>query len=275
MIDILTPNNLIGSYVTPNPTHKHTKWELVIFEEGVVNNYVNGVPYEASTGDVFLLGPSHLHSIEQVTLTHLHKDLYFEVAEVETLLDIFPESFKQDILSSNTLLRLKLDTQDFNSISKNIGFIKNLQLTQQFSSNQSEMLKPLTKSILQYIFGLYLSNTYKTQNVYPEWFLMFLNKLSKPENFTKDVTTLIAETNYSHTQFGKLFKKYCGIPLIDYFKKIRLSYAAEQLKYTDYTLLFICENCGYDSYSYFERSFKNMFNYTPQQYRKKYSPQEK
>ena len=273
MIEVLIPKELIGIHLTPNPPHKHTKWELVVFEKGTVKNYVNHEQYEANVGDVFLLGPMHVHAIQFISQPHLHKDLYLETEELETILAIFPESFKKDVLSGKICVNLKLNVHDFNSVIKNIHNIENLLLTQNLSSSENaKKFKPLILSIVQYVLSLYLSNLYQQKNIFPEWFLSFLQKLSSPEYFTKSVTELVAETNYSHTQFSKLFKKFCGFSLIEYLKTLRLSYAAELLINTDYSTLFICENCGYDSYSYFERVFKSKYKCSPQQYRKRNLP---
>lgn len=50
-------NQLTAEYTTPNPPHRHLKWELVIFENGVAVNVVNGKEYTVSRGDIFLLSP--------------------------------------------------------------------------------------------------------------------------------------------------------------------------------------------------------------------------
>jgi len=60
-------NRVTHEYVTPNPPHMHYEWELTLFEEGVARNVVNGVSYDVSRGDVFLMGPQDLHAIEFVT----------------------------------------------------------------------------------------------------------------------------------------------------------------------------------------------------------------
>lgn len=69
-------NRVTHEYVTPNPPHMHYEWELTLFEEGVARNVVNGVSYDVSRGDVFLMGPQDLHAIEFVTRPHVHRDVY-------------------------------------------------------------------------------------------------------------------------------------------------------------------------------------------------------
>ena len=273
MIDVLNPESikLIGTYATPNPVHKHAKWELALFEKGSCLNVINGVSYETAIGDVFLLGPMHLHAIKVLT-PHIHKDLYFENDAVEKVLSCFGENFKRDVLSGKTLVRLRLNVQDFNSVLKNVNALDGLIITETMK-NQNVDLRPIVSiesAILQYVIGIFLSESYIRSTGYPDWFYSFLYKLNNPEYFTKSVDELIADANYSHTQFGKLFKKYLGVTLVDYLKTLRLVYAAKLLAHTDKTTLFICEDCGYNSYSYFERTFKEKYGLTPNQYRKKF-----
>ncbi len=273
MIDILSPGELklVGTYPTPNPIHRHEKWELMVVESGNILNYVNEKSYKATTGDVFLLGPPHLHAIEMVSPQHLHRDVYFNTDDIERVLDMFNEDFKKDVLSGKQLIKLKLDMNDLTSLNKNISKLQSICLVESLKTNSLHKLNKIRSiaiSILQYVLGIYSTTSLLKETIYPEWLYSFLTTLHAPGVFTKSVNDIIATTNYSHTQFGKLFKKYCGVPLIEYVKNLRLAYAADLLKSTTHTTLFICENCGYDSYSYFERSFKEKFGRTPTQYRK-------
>jgi AraC-like DNA-binding protein len=273
MIDILIPGDLklVGTYPTPNPTHRHEKWELMIVENGNIINHVNKTPYKATAGDVFLLGPAHLHAIEVLSPQHLHRDVYFNTSDIELALDMLSEDLKKDVLSGKVLIHLQLDMNDLTSLNKNISRLESICLVEslkQNSSNEIKKLRTISVSILQYVLGIYSTNSLLKENIYPEWLYSFLTTLHSPGIFTQSVNKIIEKTNYSHTQFGKLFKKYCGVPLIEYVKNLRLMYAANLLKSTTHTTLFICENCGYDSYSYFERVFKEKFGCTPTQYRK-------
>ena len=98
--------------------------------------------------------------------------------------------------------------------------------------------------------------------------LDILKNLQSPEYFTQKVSDIIALTNYSHSQFLKIFKQYTGIPIVQYLSRLRIKYAAELLRHTDNTILSICEESGYDSLSFFIKSFKLQYGQTPLQYRK-------
>lgn len=51
-------NQVTREYFTPNPPHRHSQWELLIFKKGVTENIVNETKYTAQEGDVFCSGRS-------------------------------------------------------------------------------------------------------------------------------------------------------------------------------------------------------------------------
>ena len=55
---------------------------------------------------------------------------------------------------------------------------------------------------------------------------------------------------------------------------MRLSFALDQMKYTDSTLEEIAENTGFGTYTYFHRVFKRKMGEAPGAYRQKYRREE-
>ncbi|MDY6062913.1 MAG: AraC family transcriptional regulator [Erysipelotrichaceae bacterium] len=67
------------------------------------------------------------------------------------------------------------------------------------------------------------------------------------------------------------FKKYHGLTPINYLNEVRLEKACALLKNTDHSVKDIANFVGINSQSYLSQSFKNHFNMTPNEYRKKYN----
>lgn len=66
----------------------------------------------------------------------------------------------------------------------------------------------------------------------------------------------------------RCFARTIGISPIEYLKKYRVKVAANLLTTTDLPVTEICIQCGFNSPSYFSKSFQKVFNVTPREYRK-------
>ena len=76
------------------------------------------------------------------------------------------------------------------------------------------------------------------------------------------------EAAMSAAYFSTLFKKLNGMTLWEYVQSRRIELAAEKLLHTDRNVAEIAMECGYNSISNFNRSFKTVTGQTPAAYRK-------
>ena len=262
-------NQVTREYFTPNPPHRHNQWELLIFEQGITDDIVNETKYTATEGDVFLLGPQHLHEIRFVTTPHLHRDIYFSSETVQKICNNYSADLYGKLNSDSRLLHIRLDASMRESIDLLCRNLDTLCLV--YSAEQDGAFQPvegLSQSVLNMVVGIYFSQHVIKKIDAPPVLLDVLKKLQAPAFFTQKVSDIIAHTNYSHSQFLKIFKQYTGVSIVQYLNRLRIDYAAELLRYTDDTVLSVCEECGYDSLSFFIKSFKSQYGQTPLQYHK-------
>jgi AraC family transcriptional regulator of arabinose operon len=66
-----------------------------------------------------------------------------------------------------------------------------------------------------------------------------------------------------------LFKETFEITMIQYSLEVRLSLAVDRMRYSDLNLGQIAMSCGFGSYPYFHRAFKDRYGESPKRYRKK------
>lgn len=66
----------------------------------------------------------------------------------------------------------------------------------------------------------------------------------------------------------RCFARTIGISPIEYLKKYRVTVAANLLTTTELPVTEICMQCGFNSPSYFSKSFQKVFGVTPRMYRK-------
>ncbi len=99
------------------------------------------------------------------------------------------------------------------------------------------------------------------------------NKIASLEEFIRnsalktDRRIVSKEVLYSYRHANRLFTALKGESIQSYSKKIRLTMAAEYLKYSSNTIFDIAIDCGYESTSAFCKAFKIHYGLTPTAFR--------
>lgn len=99
------------------------------------------------------------------------------------------------------------------------------------------------------------------------------NKIASLEEFIRNSAVktnrhiIGNEVLYSYRHANRLFTALKGESIQSYSKKIRLTFAAEYLKYSSNTIFDIAIDCGYESTSAFSKAFKLHYGLTPTAFR--------
>lgn len=80
--------------------------------------------------------------------------------------------------------------------------------------------------------------------------------------------TLAEMAGLSPFYFQRLFKRIVRKPVQEYIKLRRLAMVTNELKNTEYRILDIALNYGFSDHANFTRAFKEVYNITPDEYRK-------
>lgn len=91
-------------------------------------------------------------------------------------------------------------------------------------------------------------------------------------NYPKKMTVseLATLSGYSEYHFMRFFKIHIGMTVFEYIRAIRLDFAARQLLETNKSVTEISYSSGFDSATYFTKSFKEKFLVPPSIYRKEH-----
>ena len=258
-------------FLTSFPLHWHDEMELIYITCGQLKVTIWSDTFLAQEGDIVLFMPHTMHALEQVAS---HSAEYFNIL------------FDFSILRSS-----KSDTCYEKYVTPFLLHEKRISYYERHGSKLNTLLTPLLLSLIEnrrdsYSTHEYLviSNLYMimhqlnqhaipvkekehiTQLSYDKLKLAFYHiQNSYSKNITiKEVANLCG---FSQSHFMKLFKELTGTSFTTYLINYRLEIAARQLKETDWSIIEIATNCGFNNHSYFTRSFTKKYGTTPKNYR--------
>ena len=84
------------------------------------------------------------------------------------------------------------------------------------------------------------------------------------------VSALAKMCGVSEVYFRAEFKKFYGIPPLEYIKKRRIEIACQLLSTGLYNVTQVAERAGFDSVSYFSAEFRRLTGQTPSQYQSRF-----
>lgn len=85
------------------------------------------------------------------------------------------------------------------------------------------------------------------------------------------VETLAAMAGFSPYYFCRLFSLYMGLPVMEYVRRRRLTYAAVEIC-DGKRILDVAMDYGFESHNGFTKAFRKLYGYSPDEYRRRVSP---
>ncbi len=254
------------------PIHWHSELELIVIKKGRGLVSVDFRQRSVTSGDIVLIRPGQLHSIEQdgshsMEYENIILKPHLLISDEPDLCALrFINPLMAGAIPSETFLTPSLPY--YRQVSECIRQIDGL------CEAQPEGFQLAVKGLLfQFIF-LLVSNQSPQEN--PA--LLQTKSLEKMKTILKYVEEHYAEritvedmadlTYYSKSHFMKFFKAHMGTGFIEYLNDYRLSMAERLLRSSDHSVLDIAQMSGFDNLSYFNRIFKRKYGISPGKYRR-------
>lgn len=264
------PNTLINY-----PTHWHMEMEIIFVKSGTGTVIINFIPQLLQDGDILIIPPGLLHSIEQKdSLSFSYYTVLFDLNMlISGTSDICSINFIIPLIKGKDLPPVKINQESPNSAELTIC-LKNLI--------QCHFKRPLgyelsVKSQLFQLLFFIVNNRLMTT---PDSSLSSNPEMKKLKivisyietNYFRSITLeeVSSLLNYSTSHFMKFFKSSTNTSFITYLNNYRLNVASELLLTTNHAILNISELVGFENHSYFIRAFKRKYHLTPAAFRKKY-----
>lgn len=251
--------------------HWHNHTEIVYVPKGGCDLYINGQLFVLNQGDLILIPPSSLHSINPLGISD-----YYALVIGEHLLDAFIQDqhfgpLLSPILQSRGLVPLCIRTDhcEYDSLFSPLIPIINTDFNE-----TSQYAITLKISLCQFFNQLIRCfPEYATAHHAPvhSHTLLLKKTISYMQLHTTHQITLkmLADIcNLSEQHFSRLFKSYTGKTAMTYLALLRLENAHKLLVTTDLPITQIPELTGFCNANYFARTYKTYYGKTPSQSRK-------
>lgn len=246
----------------------HDFYEFSLVLSGELTISINGKDELLGKNQVLFIQPSVVHDKEQITET-VHMNFAFSKHLMDELFRYLNITHYKKVIMEDLFITPQTLS---NSMMKNIK-----QLIQELSvipiQNTSQKKALVRLILIDILVRLYLPLAQEKQNQMAKgedltWFNELLGSLNQQENFIQGVPVLSKLSDKNQSYICRVFQKQLGLSPSKYINQLKLNYAANLILHSDYEILDIVYESGFQSVSYFYQIFKDEFQLTPQQFRK-------
>lgn len=251
-----------GTYTRPHIQDDH--WECFIISDGMVVHHLNHTEKVLKKKQLYLLRPNDYHFFtEHEKTSSTHYAFFLSNEQVQSICASFNEQLYDKLNTVNGELSIMLSDAEFDEFSQEIQQLQTIDAADyETSGTLIRMIFARTISLAYH--KLLFSNT----DELPEIVDTIIRKMRSNEYISESIEAICKDLPYSHMQLSRLFKRYVGATMSEYFKQVKLNYALNLLKKTNLNTLEISGMIGYSSLSHFTREFKNFYGMPPASYRR-------
>lgn len=254
--------------------HFHSFYEIHILLSPKACHIINGIPYDIKMNDIVLLRPSLLH-----------KTVYSPGLPSKRLIISFilPESFFLTDLAFQSIFKPFCNAVPIYRFDQTKTAILNLALNEIFQLSKKLIPDELKKILIHHKFVEFLHKLWELDslNIYVKE--DFENDLNRKiyditffihNHYQEDITLekLAKQFYISPYYLSHQFKKVTGYTLTHYIQMTRIRNAQFALINTHSKITEIATNCGFTSFSQFNRVFQKFCMVSPSDFRKSNQP---
>lgn len=253
------------------PIHWHEEMEIIKVQSGKGIFYVDGNRYEANMGDIFILRPFVMHSINRLDDNDMEIDaIVFNLRLLETgEADLCTLKYFAPLLNEKHSVPVVVRTEDswYHPFDQSMTSILMCDPSQEGAELD---IKANLYWMFYHIYNNRLLNV--AQNTVEDKQQYTVRKALQyiRSEYMNEITIekIANYCGYSEFYMMKLFKQYTGESCVDYINNYRLTVAGRQLRDTDDEIASIAYAVGFNNVSYFNRQFKREYGMTPREFRK-------
>jgi AraC-like DNA-binding protein len=247
-----------GYAITPH--HQHPAYMFTISYDSETTVFINEQSINPSANDIFCLSPHIEHHEVQNYLPPKYCAIFIEQIFFEMVL----EYYQKEPLHFNGLL-VKIKNHKLDTLIRN--FMETAEETHPSKETILVNISTLiTHELIRTITGYQPSTSYHSSNLMINEIVKFINIEYASEI---SIELLSQKAKLSKNHFIKQFNDEMNITPMEYLKSIRLQNAKKMLRSNELNITQVAQLCGFNSSSYFTKSFKLAFNETPKEFIKR------
>lgn len=242
--------------------HTHDYYELMFVTHGELLHQWNGSISVLQKGMLVLIRPNEIHSLSKSGITEPRLVNFLISCDLMKIIKSYLNSdeWNQRLEDPSNQLSLCIPECSCDELNERITA---RMLEPSYGINSYHIgFKPILMDLL----SMFVTEN-KADDI-PDWFHSLLNTLEKKEIFTKGFPVIKQICNVSPTHVARMFNKHLNTTPTEYLLAKRLDYARFLLSTTQLELIDVSQECGFENLSYFYRTFKNRFSFSPGSFRK-------
>jgi AraC-like DNA-binding protein len=250
------------------PFHWHMDYEFLQILEGNFHLFLDGVEYSLAKGDVCFIPAGVLHG--GIPNKCIYECVVFDI-ELLRSRGFLHDTFLRQVAHQELTYHMVYKNQD---IITSPGIIHSIQTLIHALKQQEVGYELITISSLLSFFGWIKHDHYyelepqvnKKLHKRTDQLKTVLEYIEKAYASPITLEDLAACAKMSEKYFCRVFKDMTHKTVMDYLNHYRIERACHQLNQTNFSLLEICYNCGFNDLSYFIKTFKKYKGITPKKY---------
>ena len=239
--------------------HNHNYWEFLIVLSGKYKHIINGREEIIKRGQIAIIKPEDYHMIVQNSSSASHLNIMVKCEAIEKWAKNYSNTFYEWLLR-----------QEINISMSDVYINKIETYCLLYNSSDEEKQQLIMNYIINLIINTVIDQLFNVVNDKPKWLLDLIAEMHKQENISWTVSDVVNSSNYSHVHLIREFKNYFGCSIVEYLRKVKISFATDYLKHSNLSISEISILLGFSSVSHLNHIFKETTGKTPLQYRKDY-----
>lgn len=251
------------------PLHWHNDMEVIYIKKGRGRITVDLMPFLVRGGDIVIVPPGQLHSIEQFENCSMeYENIIFQPAMlIPAQNDACSEQFLLPLMQGQLLLPnyFSPDSPLHPALSSCLGAMDEICKT--FPNGYQLAIKG---QLFSFFYALFSSGDAPP----PRRNNKSLDRLKEILKYVEirycekiSISDAAKICGFSESHFMKFFRNNMGISFTYYLNEYRLTMAARMLLSSSDSIAAIAGETGFDNLSYFNRRFKKKYHCTPSEFR--------